>query len=285
MSLRKWIKTPKGYVTIALVSYLTIASISSNNNQGIKNSLIAVIATLATDSLLRIIMKRRSSKDSAAITGLIISLILSITTSWVVVVGTSIIAILSKHFIVYKKKPVFNPATLGLFFSIFLFQTGQSWWGAFGDLPAWTILFLLVGGALITDRVNKFPQVLSFLLTYMVLLLIMGQLNIGNAAFAFRPPFINATLFFGFFMLTDPPTSPAKAKKQVLFGMLTAAAGVFVYGIFGGLAYLFIGLFLGNIYNYLQKRFSSKRTETNSMMDPQTRVGRAKQTRTSRVGR
>lgn len=284
MTLKKWIKTPKAYVTLALISFLIIASIGSKNILGIQNSLIAVVVSLVTEYLYCSIRGRKRSKDSTVITSLIISLILSFTTSWIVVAATSVVAILSKHLIVYKKKPVFNPAAFGLLFSVFFIaQTGQSWWGAFGDLPAWMMIFLLIGGYLITDRVNKYPQVLSFLLTYMVLLFVMGLYKMGNAADAFRPPFINATLFFSFFMLTDPPTSPAKPKNQVVFGILSAATGVLVYGIFGGLAYLYIGLFLGNLYSHLQKRSSSKSTASSKNGDPQTRVGRAQQARGTRA--
>jgi Na+-translocating ferredoxin:NAD+ oxidoreductase RnfD subunit len=112
------------------------------------------------------------------------------------------------------------------------------------------IIFLLLGGYLVAERVNKFPQVFSFLGTFFVLLLLFGQVNTTAASDALRSPFINAALFFGFFMLTDPPTSPAKYKNQVLFGVLTAVAGMIVYVIFGGLTYLFIGLFAGNLYSY-----------------------------------
>jgi Na+-translocating ferredoxin:NAD+ oxidoreductase RnfD subunit len=277
VKIQKWIKTPKGYVTIALVSYLIIASIGSKNVMGITNSIIAICASYIVDFLYCTLMERKSSRDSTVITSLIISLILGFTTSWVDVAGTAAIAILSKHLIVYKKKPIFNPATVGLLLSIFIFKSGQSWWGAFGDLPAWTIIFLVIGGYLITDRVNKFPQVLSFLGTFFVLLFVMGLLNVGNAADAFRPPFINATLFFAFFMLTDPPTSPAKNKNQVLFGILSAVTGVLVYGMFGGLTYLFIGLCIGNLYSYLHKRSTSKVAahKQNLKSTQQTRVGRA----------
>ena len=276
MTIQKWTKTPKGYVTIALLSYLIIASIGSKTIIGIENSIIAIGAAFVVDYLYCTLNKRKSSKDSTIITGLIISLILGFTTSWMIVAGTATIAILSKHFLVYKKKPIFNPATVGLLLSIFIFQTGQSWWGAFGDLPAWTIIFLVIGGYLVTDRVNKFAQVLSFLGTFFVLLFVMGQLNVGNAADAFRPPFINATLFFAFFMLTDPPTSPAKNKNQVIFGILSAVTGVLIYGMFGGLTYLFIGLFMGNVYSYLQKRSSAKAATLKQSVraTQQTRVGR-----------
>lgn len=253
--MNKWSKTPKGYVAIALIAYLLIASIGLQDIKGIENGIIAVGASLVIDVICCLFQKRkRIMPDGALITGLIIALILSSSTTWIVVAATSIIAILSKHFLVHKKKPIFNPATFGLLMSIILFQTGQSWWGSFADLPVWTMVFLLIGGYAVTDRVNKFPQVLSFFGTYLFLLLIMGILHGGDASDALRSPFINAALFFALFMLTDPPTSPAKYRDQIAFGVLTALIGAVVYAIFGGLMYLFIGLLLGNVYHYLKTR-------------------------------
>jgi len=268
----KWLKTPKGYVTIAMVVYLVIASIGANTMMGLVNSLIAVIVAIAVDRIYCKMTNRKSSKDATVITALIISLVLSVTTPWFMVVGTILIAILSKHLLVYKKKPIFNPAAFGLFISIIIFHTEQSWWGAFGELPWWMMIFLLIGGYLVTDRVNKYPQVFSFLGTFFVLLFLMGCLNIGSAADALRSPFINAALFFGFFMLTDPPTSPAKYNKQVMFGVLSAISGIIIYAIFGGLTYLFVGLFIGNLYSYYQKRSSSKGVGSRNQVKPYYRA-------------
>ncbi|WP_256217311.1 RnfABCDGE type electron transport complex subunit D [Paenibacillus sp. OV219] len=76
---------------------------------------------------------------------------------------------------------------------------------------------------------------------------------------ALRSPFINAALFFGFFMLTDPPTSPAKTMDQILFGVIAAVTGAVIYGIYGGLLYLLIGLLAGNIVHVLKMRLSANR--------------------------
>ncbi|NOU91685.1 hypothetical protein GC093_00325 [Paenibacillus sp. LMG 31456] len=259
MRVNQWTKTPKGYVIISMVAFLLIATIWSLNISGINNGIIAVGVSTVVDILCsRIAKRKRTLPDGAIITGLIIALILSTTTSWYMVAATSIIAILSKHLLVYKKKPIFNPAAFGLLLSILFFRTGQSWWGAFGDIPAWTIVFLLIGGYIVTNRVNKFPQVFSFLGMYFILLLIMGLINVGDATDALRPPFINASLFFALFMLTDPPTSPAKYKDQVIFGILSAVVGVVIYGLYGGLMYLYIGLLVGNLYYLLKRRVSSR---------------------------
>jgi Na+-translocating ferredoxin:NAD+ oxidoreductase RnfD subunit len=255
MAANQWIKSPKGYVVFFMVAFLVIASIGSQDIKGIVNGIIAVSICVALDIICGLIEKRKRIRpDGAVITGLIIALILSTTSSWIIVAATSIIAILSKHLLVHKKKPIFNPATFGLLMSILIFQSQQSWWGAFGDLPSWTLVFLLIGGYIATNRINKFPQVFSFLGTYFVILFVMWYLHIGDVPDALLPPFINATLFFAFLMLTDPPTSPAKDKDQIIFGILTAAVGSVVYGLFGGLMYFFIGLLVGNLYHFLKTR-------------------------------
>ncbi|WP_028988072.1 RnfABCDGE type electron transport complex subunit D [Thermicanus aegyptius] len=260
MKFKQWFKTPKAYVLLTLVALLIIASLGSQDMRGILHAGVAVVVCVALDIICSLIKRRkRIMPDGAIITGLIISLILSTTSTWFIVIATSILAILSKHILVYRKKPIFNPAATGLFLSIPLFQSQQSWWGAFGDLPDWTLAFVLIGGYIATNRVNKFPQVFSFLAMYFVSLYIMAfYFHVGDIADALRPPFINATLFFALFMLTDPPTSPAKTGDQIVFSLLAAAVSVVVYGYFGGLMYLFIGLFVGNLYQVWKSSLSGK---------------------------
>ncbi|MBB6674451.1 RnfABCDGE type electron transport complex subunit D [Cohnella nanjingensis] len=263
MTLRQWFKSPKGYVAIAMAAYLLIASAWSQDIKGMINGLIAVGAALVVDVICCLIEKRkRILPDGAVITGLIIALVLGTTTSWPIVAGTAAISILSKHLLVHRKKPVFNPAAFGLMLSIPIFHAGQSWWGAFGDLPAWGVALILIGGYIVTDRVHKFPQIFSFFGFFFLALFLMGHYSVGDAADALRPPFINAALFFGFFMLTDLPTSPAKVIDQIVFGILAAAAGAAVYGAFGGLMYLFIGLLLANLYHLLKIRLTINASKT-----------------------
>lgn len=265
MKLKQWVKSPKAYVIYVMLAFLTIASLASHSWEGAVNALIAVIVTMAVDVLCSVIAKRkRIMPDGAAITGLIVALILSITSPWYILASTSAISILSKHLITYKKRPIFNPAMFGLIVSVPLFHSQQSWWGAFGDLSGWYVPLLLIGGYWVTSRVQKFPQVFAFLGVYLLTLLAISRgilpldaaaLQAGGFYDALRPPFINATLFFALLMLTDPPTSPAKTGDQIVFGTLAALAGAIVYGISGGLIYLFIGLLIGNCYQWIRAKF------------------------------
>lgn len=257
MTLQKWMKSPKGYVAMAMTAYLVIASMAVFDIKGIIHGLVAVGVAMIVDVLFGLVnRKKRMLPDGAIITGLIVALILSTSASWVVVAATVILAIVSKYVLVSRKKPIFNPAAMGLLLSVLIFGTGESWWGAFGDLPVWMLAFLFIGGYAITGRVNKFPQIFSFLGTYFVLLSLMGLFHTGDAGNALRAPFINAVLFCGFFMVTDLPTSPAKTKDQLVFGVLASVVGALVYGLFGGLMYLFIGLLCANLYHFLRTRYT-----------------------------
>ncbi len=262
LTIKQWIKSPKGYVIVSLMILLLIATFDYKTSSGAINCMIAVFVASLTDILCALIKKRKNYKPfGAVITGLIVAMILSTNTPWYVIVITTSISILSKYLLVFRRKQIFNPAVFGLLMSIILFHMEQSWWGAFGDLPDWTTIFLLIAGYIVVNRVNKFPMLFSFLGTYFILLTITGFFHIGDASDAFRSPFINASLFFAFFMLTDPPTSPAKDKQQVIFGVMCALVGVMIYSYFGGLTYLFTGLIIGNLFHLFKSKPSIQRNK------------------------
>ena len=98
-----------------------------------------------------------------------------------------------------------------------------------------------------TKRVKKLPQVTAFLVSYFILFFILSRFNVPFAADALTSPFVNSALFLAFFMITDPPTSPAKWIDQIGFGVIAALVTVGIYAIYGGLAYLLIGVMTANL--------------------------------------
>ena len=77
MTAKKWLKTPKGYVTMAIIAYLLIASMGTKELTGIRNGFVAVFVAFIVDIIFNVIKKRKwSMPDGAVITGLIIALIL-----------------------------------------------------------------------------------------------------------------------------------------------------------------------------------------------------------------
>lgn len=249
--LQKYIKTPKGYVFLTLVLLTFLASFHSADRKGCINAIIAVIGGIGFDYMVAVWKKQnRRFSDGALVTALLIADILSSNTSWVVVLIATWIALASKHLLKMKKKPIFNPAAFGLLAALIFFSTGQSWWGSLSMLPGWCVVFLIIAGFLVAKRVNKLPIVFTFLGTYFALLFLMALFHLGlpsdTPGDALRDPFINSALYLAFFMLTDPPTSPAKYKQQVFFGFLSALVGTIIFTLQGGLAYLLLGLLVAN---------------------------------------
>lgn len=253
--LRKFFNTPKGYALATMFVLMLIAMTHRADDKGMQSAVVAVVTALVLDLVIRLMQRRRRLfSDGGVVTGLIVALVLSSTSPWYVVAISTAIGIVSKHVLKVKKKPIFNPAAFGLLVAIPLFATGQSWWGDLAALPMWCTVFVIVGGFLVAQRVNKFPQVFAFIGVYFSLFLILGLLKTGDAADALRNPIVNSALFMAFFMLTDPPTSPGRYKDQVWFGGIAAAVSVAIYALFGGLSYLLIGLLVANVWKVWSNR-------------------------------
>ncbi len=264
MNLDKLMKTPKGYLLAILIGLTLVASLRPQDHIGLLNAGIAVITALAIDGIVAKLYKNKKKfSDGGMITALIIANVLSNTTPWYIIVATTAVALLSKHIIKSGRKPIFNPAAFGLLFAIYIFSTGQSWWGSLALLPTWLILIMIVPGIFISIKVNKFPQVASFLGMYFVLMLIMAVFHLGlpydTPADALRIPFVNSAIYLAFFMLTDPPTTPSTYPKQIVFGSLVAIVGSIIFANYGGLAYLLIGLLAGNLVNFTFMRARQKK--------------------------
>jgi len=201
-------------------------------------------------------MRRRNaivitSPDGALITGLIVALVLIAGAPVLVALAAAGLAVASKHFLRAPQFHLFNPAAVGLLVALVVFPTGQSWWGALADLPPPFIAILVLGGALVANRVNRLPAVITFLGISFAVFTVAGLLlgtDQPRVAEVFRVPFINAAIFFACLMLTDPATSPGRPGEQVRFAGVVAIASAVCFVAVEGLWYLFVGLLAGNAW-------------------------------------
>ncbi len=273
--LKKFSKTPKGYALGALVLLTLVAGLTPAGHPGVPHAVEAVAIAVALDWLVaRVLGRRTTFSTGGVITGLIVADVLSALTPAYVVVLTTAIALLSKHFLKRGRKPIFNPAAVGLLVSLGIFSSAQSWWAGMPLMSWWHVLLLLVVGSIVAARLHKYTQVLVFLGTYLVLILLMAVYHLGlpsaTPADALRTPFINAALFLGFFMLTDPPTTPATLKGQIQFAVIVAAVAVLIFSQAGGLAYLLVALLVGNLWTVWLAR--SKKRARQPAAESQKRV-------------
>jgi Na+-translocating ferredoxin:NAD+ oxidoreductase RnfD subunit len=248
---RRWLRSPKGNLAVVLGVLLMVAIPVEGIARVAVQLMVAVGLSVGVD--LAVSLARRGSvgfPDGALITGMMVGLILVPGAPMPAVLTATALAAVSRHALRTSQSNLFNPAAFGLLAALLLVPAGQSWWGALADLPIPFIAILLVGGGVIASRVKKLPMALAFFAAYFAAFtltaLVVSQPTASLAA-VFRPPFLNAALFFGFLMLTDPATSPNAIEDQLVFGASTATISAAAFVTTHGLHYLFIGLLLANL--------------------------------------
>jgi Na+-translocating ferredoxin:NAD+ oxidoreductase RnfD subunit len=248
--VRQFFRTPKGLLIIILGVLAVIAGMG----EGIARVAPGLVSAVATAALIDtpILWRRRKTWEvpsGAILTGLLVGMVLSPHEPWYVPACTSAVAIGSKYAFRTRSANVFNPAALALVGTFYVFDTGQSWWGAVPAIPPFVGLPLLFAtGIFITDRVNKIPLVIAFLGTYYGLFTVTAFVgDPGRVAEIFVTPDLQAVLFFAFFILTDPPTSPVRYPDQIVCGALVAATSYGVFELVGAAYYLLAGVLIGNV--------------------------------------
>lgn len=252
----RFFRRPKGLLLIVLAVLLVMAVARENMAQAGP----AVLGAMLVASLIDVaIVRLRDSKwiipDGAILSALIVAMILSPVEPWYVATITSGLAVMSKYLFRLRTANVFNPAALALVVTFYPFNTAQSWWGSLPDSGLAGLIALFATGLFIVVRVNKLPAVLAFLGSYFALFTVMSFAgDPAHVAEIFRTPDANAALFFAFFMVSDPPTSPAKPRDQLVFGLITALVAFAVYELVGAAYYLLAGLLVANIWEAWQRR-------------------------------
>jgi len=222
--------------------------------EGARVALPEVLAAAVAGAIVDIpILRWRSGEwefpSGAILTGMLVAMVLSPREPAWIVAATTIVGVLSKYLVRTKSANVFNPAALAIVATFYVFNTGQSWWGAMPNAPAITLAVLFAAGIFIADRVNKLPLVVAFLGVYYLLFTVTAFFGDPRiVAEIYRAPDLQAVLFFAFFILTDPPTSPVRHQPQIICGILVAVVSYGVFELVGAVYYLLAGVLVGNVW-------------------------------------
>lgn len=262
--MRRYLRSPKGLFTLVLLITTLIAGSYEGWALVLPPLLGAIGAAMLVDApILRWRSGRWAYPDGALLTGWLVALILSPHEAWYIASATAVAGVLSKYVMRARRANVFNPAALGLVATFYLFDTGQSWWGALPEVPLPWLLVLVAVGAWLAIRLNKVPAVLAFLGVYFLLGTIMAYVgNPAHVAELFRAPDVQAALFFALFMVTDPPTSPPKHADQLIFGSITAVAGFAAFEWVGAAYFLLAGVLVANGWEGWRKSRLGQRATT-----------------------
>ena len=255
MRVWRFFRTPKGLLTIVLAAFVAMAA-PHEGILGVARGLASatLVAALIDGIILRTKRGRWVFPSGAILTAWFVAMVLSAQTPWYVVCLTSALAVVSKYIVRTRAGNVFNPAALAIVVLFPVFHAGQSWWGALPEVaPAFQVL-LVVAGVFIADRVNRMPLVLAFLGTYYLLFTVTAF--VGDPAWVsevFRAPDLEAVLFFAFFILTDPPTSPITYPDQLVFAVVVAVVSFAIFEWLGAVYYLMAGVLVGNVWEAWQR--------------------------------
>ena len=254
--IRRFLKTPKGLLTIVLAILVALAAPHEGARVVVPGLLGALLAAGLIDAIvLRVRHKRWEYPSGAVLTALIVAMVLAAQTPWYVTTVTSALAILSKYLFRSRAGNTFNPAALAIVAMYPVFHAGQSWWGALPEVTLIAQAALLVTGVFIAYRVNKLPLVVAFLGIYYVLFTVTAF--VSDPAWVseiFRTPDVQAVLYFAFFILTDPPTSPVTYRDQLVFAAIVAVTSFAVFEWMGAVYYLLAGVLVGNVWEAWRRR-------------------------------
>jgi Na+-translocating ferredoxin:NAD+ oxidoreductase RnfD subunit len=246
----RFLRTPKGLLLLVLIILTAMAARHEPSDE--VGPLLASAVLVAGVIDVFILRKRKSVWEfpsGAVLTGLIIAMILTPFEPWYVAAATSAIAVVSKYVFRSRFANIFNPAALAIVITFYMFDTGQSWWGALPELAPMALAVLFATGVFIADRVNKIPMVLVFLGVYYSLFTLTSFLgNPAHVAEIYRAPDLQAVLYFAFFILTDPPTSPVKYPHQLIYGAIVAVTSYAFFELVGEVYYLLAAVLVGNLW-------------------------------------
>ncbi len=204
----------------AMIFTLSILSIFSMLEFGFASTLPQILITVssitATDLAINFVRYRNFRvPKSSIISGLFISMILSPSQPWYVLVFAALVVVVSKSFLRVKSRTLLNPASLALTLSLLVFSAPHAWWGTT------SLIGIILLGIFIPLRLKRFDLVGSFFIVYLILSL-SQTFFIGDFQNLQFKILDRATLFFMFFMLTEPMTTPVKQKGRIIYGSLAA---------------------------------------------------------------
>ena len=178
-------------------------------------------------------------------------------------------AISSKYFFNFKGRHTFNPALMGVTLSLLIASDFISSAPAYqwNGVAAMALLIILPALILFMPKIKRGYLVVSFLLVFTL------QITLRSILIRHYLPF--NTLFFGtitspafflftFFMITDPMTSPAGKKQQIIVGVSLALLDLIFHLFSSYHTFFFAAITLGSI-RLAYFHFNESRTESSTL--------------------
>lgn len=229
--MSRLLKLPKVQMALALTAVFLAALFIIkllSFYQGVVLVFTCLFFTITSDLLFTYLKSRTFFKPFAAIvSGLIIALIIDPSALWYQIAFISILAIVSKNFLRFSGRHIFNPAAFGILSGQLVFGLSASWWGAsFPSVAAhpnivsfFSLAILLLPAYVSGFRMKRYYIILTFLIFFTIFTSLGSPISLKTILDKMVNP---GVIFFTVIMLVEPMTSPVGVKKQVLYAILAA---------------------------------------------------------------
>ncbi|MCB9402330.1 MAG: hypothetical protein H6516_13380 [Microthrixaceae bacterium] len=250
------LRDPRLHVAAVVVSVQVLGQVALGFDLSIAQILVCLLTAAAIELALTAPRTRVVAwPASALLTGNGIALILRVPGTehgdwwsmrgWYVFAATTAVGVLSKYVLRSRGRPLFNPSNLALVVTFLVLGSGIAdpqdlWWGPMSVGLAATYAIVVVGGVLVTRRLDLLRVSVAF---WSVFAALMGVLAISGHAMTARwnlGPVAGMqfwttlalspeVLIFVFFMITDPRTGVTGRAGGVLYGAAVAlTSGVLI---------------------------------------------------------
>ena len=161
-------------------------------------------------------------------------------TGWYYFAGIATAGVLTKYYIRYQGRHVFNPSNVALVAAFLVFGADRIepldfWWGPFGWAMLAAYVVIVVGGVTLCGRLRLLGMAAAFYATFAVGVGVLAALGQSITTQWSLEPISGLhywwvlvtspeTLIFLFFMITDPRTTPAGRDGRIVFGCAVGAA-------------------------------------------------------------
>ncbi len=216
-----------------------------------ESTVYLLLVCWVTNRVFAYVFEAPANPESPLITALILALIITPPASiqdFVFLSAAGGLAIASKYILVIRQQHIFNPAAIAVTLTAFGAGQSASWWvGNTKLLP-----LVIIGGLLLVRKIRRGQMVAVFLATALAMTMLLTIINGNGLDATLRNFTLHSSLFFlAFVMLTEPLTSPTRAKQQRWYGVL---AGV----LFPPQVHLFslystpeLTLSVSNVFSYI----------------------------------
>tara|TARA_B100000508_G_scaffold4874_2_gene3874 strand:+ start:3857 stop:5365 length:1509 start_codon:yes stop_codon:yes gene_type:complete len=213
-------------LTFVLLTYvvwaflLSVFGMLSYNLSALLLSAVVIMAVVVVvHYLLTLLTKAPGNIWSSVITGLILFLLFTPTTDssgLAVLAGLAALSVAGKYIVRYRNVHLVNPIVLTAVIASISGLAYASWWVG----TAWFTPLLMVGGLIVTIKVRRMPMVLAGVLASLLMVSIYAVIRDSVSASMFNGLLFTSPLwFFMTVMVTEPLSTPAGERAQILYGI------------------------------------------------------------------